>query len=165
MGIADWLGIGKTVADVTDKATNGVANIITVAKGDIPPEAKGEIEKLKVQIGGDIEKLVQNSVEQARDFAIKYEGSADQVPKWLLLVRSLIRPLVTILTFGWFFTFLSIVLYRVLHGMPDATQLLYDLPQGFWWILGIILTFWFGGKVGERVVEKIKQPSSGEQEK
>ena len=156
MGLADWLGIGKSVAEVADKATNGVANIITVAKGDIPPEAKGEIEKLKVQLNGDIEKLVQDSVQQARDFALKYEGTAEQVPKWLLLTRSLIRPVVTILTFGWFFAILCIDMWNVAKHTPDYVMLLNNLPDGFWWILGVILTFWFGGKVGERIAEKIK---------
>jgi hypothetical protein len=157
MGLAQWLGIGKTVADVTEKATTGVADIITVAKGDIPPEAKGEIEKLKVQISGDIEKLVQNSVNEARDFALQYEGTAAQVPKWLLLVRSLIRPTVTVLTFGWFFSILCIDMFHIAKQTADYTLLLDNIPQGFWWILGIILTFWFGGKVGERVAEKVRQ--------
>ena len=156
MGIADWLGIGKTVADVTDKATNGVANIITTAKGDIPPAAKGEIEKLKVQIGGEIEKLVQNSVDKAREFAIAYEGRADQVPAWLLLLRSLIRPIITIYAFGWFFVALTIDIVNLMRQVPDYHMILNDLPQGFWWILGTVALFWFGGKAGERIVERIK---------
>ena len=155
MGIAEWLGIGKGVAEVTEKVTGGVANIITVAKGDLTPEAKGEIEKLKVTIAGDLEKIVQGSIQEAREFAIKYEGSAEQIPKWLLVVRSIIRPLITLMTFGWFMAILSIDLVNIAKRVEDYRMLLLDLPQGFWWILGIILTFWFGGKAVERITEKI----------
>ena len=155
MGIAEWLGIGKGVADVTEKVTSGVANIITVAKGDLTPEAKGEIEKLKVTIAGDLDKLVQNSVQEARNFAIQYEGSAEQIPKWLLVVRSLIRPTVTILTFGWFMAILTVDLWNLATRVEGYEMLLTQLPQGFWWILGIILTFWFGGKAVERITEKM----------
>jgi len=160
--LASFLGIGKTVADVTDKATNGIANIITTAKGDIPPEAKGEIEKLKIEIGGDIEKIVQTSVDKAREFAIRYEGSAEQIPKWLLVVRSLIRPLITIFTFGWFGAFVTVDLINIFKRTDDYTMILIELPSGFWWIMGVILTFWFGGKVGERVAAQIRKPVNPE---
>ena len=155
--LSEALGIGKDVAEVTDSVADGISNVIVTAKGDIPAEAKGEIEKIRAEGKIRMMELVQNSVDKAREFAIKYEGSAEQIPKWLLVVRSLIRPVVTILTFGWFFAILCIDMWHVAKQAPDYTMLLGNLPQGFWWMLGIILTFWFGGKVGERIVEKIKE--------
>lgn len=161
MGIADWLGIGKTVGEVADKAANGAVNLVAVAKGDLTPEVKGKIELLKTEIAGDVEKIVQNSVDKAREFALEYEGRADQVPKWLLLVRALIRPVVTIYAFGWFFAALTVDIINKMQRTPDYELILNELPEGFWWILGTVALFWFGGKAIERTAEKIKdKPSS-----
>ena len=157
MGLADFFGIGKAAADTATSLTSGIVDIVTVAKGDIPPAAKAEIRKLEIAGQNKINELVQQSVDKAREFALQYEGRADQIPKWLLVVRSVIRPLITLLTFGWFMAALSIDLYNgAFKNVPDYVWILNKLPQGFWWILGIIITFWFGGKVGERIVEKLK---------
>lgn len=161
-GIAEWLGIGKTVAEVTDKATSGVAEIITVAKGDIPPEAKGEIEKLKVQLSGDIEKLLIDAEQKSRDFYLQYEGTATQVPKWILVLRSIIRPAITILTFIEFYLILSVDIWNVFRHTPDYELFLKQLPEGFWVIFGLIIGFWFSGKAVEHAVEKIRGNSSAD---
>ena len=164
--IAEWLGIGKEVATVADSVATGARDLITVIKDKVPPEMRGEIEKQQAVIDGElaklketgaqqIEQIVQNSVEQARNFALDYEGRADQIPKWLLVVRSVIRPLITLWTFGWFVTVCSIDLINTSKQTEDYELLLTRMPQGFWWIFGIILTFWFGGKVAERTAQTI----------
>lgn len=155
MGIKDWFDLGKAASETAGAITSGITDVVVAAKGDIPPEAKAQLKILEEQGKQTIERLVQNSVEQARQFALKYEGTAEQIPKWLLLIRALIRPLITLLTFGWFGCFLSIDLYNILKATPEYTMILVTLPSGFWWILGIVMGFWFGGKVGERVAEKI----------
>jgi len=156
MGILELLGLGKDIAQVSTSITDGATDIIVAAKGDISADDKGKLKLLQEQGSQKIDKLVQDSVQQAREFAIKYEGSAEQVPKWLLIVRSLIRPVVTILTFGWFFVILCIDMYHATNRTEDYVLLIKDLPQGFWLVLGVILTFCFGGKAVERVVERLK---------
>jgi hypothetical protein len=146
-GVLDWLGIGKVATDAVKKTTSGVADIITTAKGDITPEAKAEIRKLRLE--NEVRVL-----QSLRDFVISYEGSADQVPRWILVLRSLIRPVITIVTFGWFFALLSIDIVALMRG--GEMRALTQLPQGFWVVFGIIIGFWFGGKAGERIAEKMK---------
>jgi len=155
MGLLDFLKVGETVADTASAITTGVAGIIQTVKGDISPEDRAELQKLETETKLKLEQLLVNSDKTFREFTLKYEGTAEQVPRWILVLRSIIRPLITILTFGWFFAVLNIVMVRVLQGVPDAITLLQDIPQAFWWILGIILGFWFGGKAGERIAEKI----------
>ena len=161
MGLLDILNIGKAAADTAESVTNGVANIVRTAKGDLTPEDKAEIQKLRIDTNLKMSQMLVDSEQQLKEFVLKYEGTAEQVPKWILVLRSIIRPLITILTFGWFFVFLNIVMVRVLKGVPNAITLLQDIPQAFWWILGIILGFWFGGKAGERIAEKIGQNTGG----
>lgn len=146
-GVLDWIGIGKVATDAVEKTTSGVADIIRTAKGDITPEMKAQIEKLKLE--NEVRVL-----QSLRDFTLAYEGRADQVPQWILVLRSLIRPVITIVTFGWFFALMSVDIMRLMRG--EEMQALAQLPQGFWVVFGIIIGFWFGGKAGERIAEKMK---------
>lgn len=155
MGLADWLGIGKTVADTAGKLTEGAANIVTAAKTDPNLELKTELEKLRVQTEAEIEKIVQNSVNEARKFAIQYEGKASDIQPWLRVVRNLIRPAFSAFFFGLLVAVVGIDLVRYIRG-EGVWELTTGLPQGIWWLAGIVLTFWFGGKVGERVVQQIQ---------
>ena len=43
---------------------------------------------------------------------------------------------------------------RYLQG-KGAWELLAGLPHGFWWVFGVVLTFWFRGKVGEWIAERV----------
>jgi hypothetical protein len=152
-GIADWLGIGKTVSDTATALTNGAANIVSAAKANPTAEINAELEALRLQTRIEIEKLVEKSVESAREFAVQYEGAAKDVPKWIAVFRSLIRPLITILFSGIFATATVIDFIASTKG-DEAWRLIGSLPQGFWWAFGVILGFWFGGRAVEHVVEK-----------
>ncbi len=156
MSIATWLGIGKTVADTASALTSGAAEIVTAAKTDPNRAVDAEIEKLRIDAEARIEELVTRSAESARAWSIQYEGRASEIQPWLRVVRNLIRPLTTLLFVGIFAT--AAVIDFVGQVRADAPwRLLAGLPQGFWWAFGIVLTFWFGGKVGERIAEQIRK--------
>lgn len=87
---------------------------------------------------------------------LKYEGEATQIPPWLRVWRGVIRPFVTTLTFLFLFLVLGVDLFNFLVHTPGYTLLITQLPSGFWWLLGIVATFWFGGRAGEHLWEKIK---------
>jgi hypothetical protein len=171
MGILDLLGladkIGSGVKDITDGIGNNTGKIITRIKDTVPPEMRGEIEKLQVQIDADIEKakvdaaikaqqLLQTAEAGFREFVIKYEGSATEVPKWILVIRSLIRPIITVFMFMGFMFFLGADLISISKHGIQAELIMGLLPQAFWVVLGIVLGFWFGGKIGENLVDKLK---------
>lgn len=171
MGLFNW---GKAIKDSGEGVKSaftgigdGIGGIIDSAKGQIPPEYQGEIEKLKVQLSGELKKAeietgikVQEIMAEAQrsiyDFSLKYEGTADQVPKWILVLRSIIRPVITICMFFSLMFFIGFDIKQAWGG--NTSQLIMTvLPQAYWVILGIILGFWFGGKAGENIADKLKK--------
>lgn len=171
MGLFNW---GKAIKDSGDGVKSafngigdGVGKIINSAKGQVPPDLVGEIERLEVQLTGELKKAeietgikVQEIMAQAQqsiyDFSLKYEGTADQVPKWILVLRSIIRPVITICMFFSLMFFIGFDIKQAWSGNTDHL-LMTVLPQAYWVILGIILGFWFGGKAGENIADKLKR--------
>lgn len=171
MGLFNW---GKAVKDAgsgVKSAFNGIGDgvggIIDSAKGQIPPEYQGEIEKLKVQLEGELKKaeietgikvqeIMADAQQSIYDFSLKYEGTADQVPKWVLVLRSVIRPVITICMFFSLMFFIGFDIKQIWDGKADKL-IMTILPQAYYVILGIILGFWFGGRVGENITEKLKK--------
>lgn len=161
---ADKIGAG--IKDSFEGAGNGVSKIIDSAKGQIPAEYVGEIEKIKAQAQGEIKTLqIQTTmkVEELKaeaqktlyDFTLQYEGTASQVPAWVLIMRSIIRPVITICMFFSLMFFIGFDIYGIWTGSDKL--ILTELPQAYYVILGIILGFWFGGKAGENIADKIKK--------
>ncbi len=156
-GIADWLGIGKTISDTAANLTAGAADIVTAAKTDPNKHLDTELKKLQVAAGVEIEKITQETLKAARNWSLQYEGKASEIQPWLRVVRNLIRPAFSLYFLGLLVTVTGIDLVRYIQG-GGAWELTTGLPQGVWWLAGIVLTFWFGGKVGERIAEQIKKP-------
>lgn len=166
MGLFNWGKAAKDAGDGVNAAFtglgDGIGNIINSAKGQIPPEYQGQIEKLKVELDGVIKKaeietgikirsIMAEAQKSLYDFSLQYEGTAEQVPKGIVIFRSLIRPVTTTLMVGSFLFFLgSDILKGELYYMNN-------LPPEYWWMLGIVLGFWFGGKMGENIVDKLKK--------
>lgn len=159
--------IGKGIKDIFTGAGDGVSKIITTAKDKVPPEMRGEIEKIGIEITGELEKQrneIDFKIEQIflenqkdlRSFVLKYEGSADQVPKWILILRSVIRPLITMIMFLSYILFVGMDVYNLWQKTPDYNMIQVLLPNGFWVIFGLIIGFWFGGKAGENIADKLK---------
>ena len=160
MGIAELFGIGKEVKDISIGIGDGVSKIVSTVKGEIPPDIQGEIEKLKITTEARITEVLVAAEGKTREFWLQYEGSAAQVPKWVLTIRSLIRPAITIFYFGWFMAFTTmdflmlIRKVRIGEGVVAEDFVLVLLPAAFWAIFGIVVGFWFGGRAGEHIVEK-----------
>jgi hypothetical protein len=170
MGLFNW---GKAVEDAGTGIKSaftgigeGVGNIINSAKGQIPPEYQGKINLLETELQGKLKEAeiatslkVQEIMAQAQtevyQFALKYEGTADQVPKWILMLRSLIRPVLTIAMFFSLLFFMGYDIQKIMTG--GEMVVLSALPSQYWVILAIIIGFWFGGKAGENIVDKLKK--------
>lgn len=148
------LDIAKTV----DSVGTATEKIISNAKGEVSSSDKAKIEKLQLEIGLKLAELSNDGMNDLRSFFLKYEGTADQIPRWLLITRSIIRPAFSLFFFLQLMVFTSIDVFRFLvDGIEFDSWILANMPQAWWWLAGIVLTFWFGGKIGENIVEKIKE--------
>ncbi len=79
-------------------------------------------------------------------FFLEYEGRATEVPRAVLLMRTLIRPVFTwilgLMGIGWI---VGQALGFVHEDMPEALQT---------WV-NIVLGFWFGGRVLEKLSDRV----------
>ncbi len=174
MGILSFFGLGDKVAKVVDSVGDNTVNLVSAFKGDIPPKLKAQLQQLEVKINGDLEnnrmklkgqlaELMTESQKQVYDFALKYEGTAEQVPRWVMIMRSMIRPVITIFYFIWLMVFMTVDLIKIIELSKLGTALTADalvltmLPTAFWAVLGIILGFWFGGRAGEGLVAQLNK--------
>lgn len=156
MGILGWLGVGKDIKDSADGIGDNVAKIISVARGKLPPEQQLELEKIQADVETKLADIRSKSEDSLREFIIRYEGDATQIPKGLLIWRSVIRPAFTTFFFVQLMAVVSIDIYNVLvNKIAFDALLLGNLPSAWWWMMGIVLTFWFGGHGVERAVEKL----------
>lgn len=161
MGLFDRGKIVKEVIDsssgLVDSVQGGVTNIVAASKGEMTPEAKFKIEELKLNIGYFIKELGYKLENSFQNFTLAYEGAAKDMPKSIQILRSVIRPFITIYTYVIFGVFCTIDAINLIQRTENYEMILKQLPTEFWVVFSIILTFWFGGKVGERLVEKIKK--------
>lgn len=157
---------GKVVAEIMDSGSNmvdsvsgGVTDIIAASKGELTPEAKYKLAELTMNLGYQVKELALKAQTATLDFFLEYEGAAKDLPKSIQIIRALIRPIITIYMFLTFAMFCTIDIYHVTVRTEDYTMILKSLPSEYWIVFGIVLTFWFGGKVGERITEKLKAKS------
>jgi len=157
MGVLSWLGIGKDIKDSADSIGKGVSDIINAAKGQLPPDAIVKLEEIKSDVAVKLESIKATADNAIHQWALDYEGRPDQVPKWLLIWRGIIRPAYTTFFFVQLGAVLAYDAWRLAVQHVAFDQLLLPkMPKAWWWMQGIILTFWFGGRVGEHLVEKLK---------
>jgi len=161
MGFFDKGKIVKEVIDstsgLTDSVSNGVTSIVAASKGEMTPEAKFKLAELTLNIGFMVKELGYKIANSFQDFMLAYEGASKDMPKSIQILRAIIRPFITIYTYVIFGVFCTIDVINLLKRVENYEMILKQLPTEFWVVFSIILTFWFGGKVGERIVEKIKQ--------
>jgi len=93
-------------------------------------------------------KLLEYSL-QERDlmqkFFLEYEGRATEIPRWVLILRALIRPLFTYL-YGilgglWIIGYMT----RLINEPPPEALVIWN---------GIVMTFWFGSRYYEKKINK-----------
>jgi hypothetical protein len=149
-------GGAASVASITDSVGKGATDIIAAAKGQLTPEDQAKIDALKVQTSQAIATAMAGQTKAAQDFAIAYEGNATQVPKWVLIMRSIIRPAFTLFFFIILVSAVLVDFLAVLRTKEYAWNLLTSLPDAFWWIFGIVVAFWFGDRTVSSVLETWK---------
>ena len=95
---------------------------------------KGQREKLKADMEMHVMKEARMESGQFRDFVLQYEGAAKDVPRVIVLLRSLIPPAFTILIGYCDYLFFT---GETTAWQPEAIALLKAVNV-------IILAFWFG---------------------
>jgi|TARA_Y100001973_G_C5185594_1_gene327639 hypothetical protein len=114
---------------------NIVSSLIPVVSKVIDkalPDPK-EQAKAKLLITKELQNAEFQKEKVFRDFVVAYEGSADQIPKFILILRSSVRPILTYVLAGLF-------IYGFLNPdkINDGTfKMLYQLNV-------ISLGFWYG---------------------
>lgn len=138
----------KLLGKVVDAAA-GVAGKALENRGE-----KIETEQIAVEIKGKLLDVILTEDAQLRNFMLEYEGRAvDQAP-WVRAFRALIRPVVTVVTF--------VMIFLSFIGSWRGWDIsLVGLPSQFWWIAGLVVGFWFGGRAGEHMIEKIQGATNG----
>ena len=113
---------------------NIVSSLIPVVSKVIDKALPDPKEQAKAKLL--ITKELQNGISKRkvfRDFVVAYEGSADQIPKFILILRSSVRPILTYVLAGLF-----IYGFSNPDKINDGTfKMLYQLNV-------ISLGFWYG---------------------
>lgn len=142
--------IKQALSGVLDGIFSGADKIIDNFKVDPTKKLEAKLELRNMAI---------TESKNLQEFAIQYEGDASQVPKWIVVLRSIIRPSITICMFFSFMVFLGYDIYKLLkEGSTDFV--LTKLPTPYYAMLGIVLGFWFGGKAGERMLESLNKKNT-----
>jgi hypothetical protein len=126
------------VGRIVDGVSGTIGKVIDKIAGDkVDEKTKLELEQAKIQILSEVESnatvLLQKEMADFRSFILKYEGAADSVPQFIVVLRSIIRPIMTILVFGIYgYAFLNPA------GFDNSRlSMLYPLVL-------IVVGFWFG---------------------
>lgn len=156
MGLFNWGKAVKDSGEGIETALSGVSGIINSAKGQNPEldilmvQMEGELKKAQIEAVFRMQEVLSEAQKSTYDFALKYEGTADQVPKWVLIFRAMIRPVITVAMAG------SLLFFMGKDILTGELVYMNTLPDQYWWMLGIVLGFWFGGKIGENITDKLK---------
>jgi hypothetical protein len=107
MGIAEWLGLGKTIKEGSEGIGGLVETTVSSITGELKPDDKAKIELLKLEVQKQAQEMGLKASEQFNNFILQYEGKAEDMPKVIQIMRALIRPvfslyflLVLFITFG-----------------------------------------------------------------
>lgn len=154
MGIAEWLGIGKTIKDGADGIGGLVETTVSSITGELKPADKAKIESMKIELTTKLEELSLQGSKQFYNFMIQYEGKAEDVPKVVQIARSLVRPITTYFFLGLLMIAVGIDFYNVLFQEAKSFILLSTIPQELWWLIIAVFSFWFAGRTGEKVADR-----------
>jgi hypothetical protein len=124
-----------------------VFNLVNKGLDKFVPDKMDEKDKeeLKQNMEMFVAKEARTESSAFRDFVVQYEGAAKDVPRLIVILRSLIRPVFTILV-GWLD-----YIYFTGHGFtPEQGDLLKAVNV-------IVLFFWFGERAvtNSGIVEKL----------
>jgi len=85
---------------------------------------------------------------QLQDFFIAYEGSAVDMPRFVQIMRGIIRPAITLSSFYGLLLLMLILIYDpTLWATPLQQEMVGRLLNILYVVNLIVLTFWFGEKI------------------
>ena len=153
--IGEFLGIGKSIKDGAEGIGGLVETTVSSITGELKPDDKAKIEAMKLELETKLEELSLEGSKQFYDFMLGYEGKAEDVPKVIQILRSLPRPLFSIFFLVILFISFGIDYFNMIANKVYDFTLIKNLPNEFWWILGIVISFYFAGRASEKVVDKL----------
>ena len=125
--------------------------------------SEAEAAQAELELRKSIEGSLQRSEDSFRDFFIKYEGEAKDMPRAIQVLRGSVRPVITYLALIFF----AITAWRYISLVGTASleqlSLIGGVLQLLFWLNIITLTFWFGEKVVTRsgLVDVFRQRFNG----
>jgi len=152
--IGEFLGIGKTIKDGAEGIGGLVETTVSSITGELKPDDKAKIEAMKLELETKLEELSLEGSKQFYDFMLGYEGKAEDVPKVVVIIRALIRPVFSLYFLGVIFISFGIDFYNLVFNSQEGFKLINSLPAEFWWIFGVVVSFWFASRGAEKVVDK-----------
>ena len=127
-----------------------IANVVSIGLDKFLPDKMSEQDRETLKRDVQFHLMEQAAKESGafREFVVAYEGAAKDVPRVVVVFRSLIRPTFTILVgyFDWLYITASMAIFT-----PDAVSLLKAINI-------IVLGFWFGERALQRsgIMEVLK---------
>lgn len=123
----------EKIVDVADKVFDRL----------VPDKQKAQ--QIKLQFNKEFIQLMIQERELMQKFILEYEGTATQVPKFVLIMRSLIRPL-----FTWLFGLIGAG-WAIAYGFGFTAK---PIPQELAVWISLVMGFWFGGRIYEKKINK-----------
>jgi len=119
--------------------------------------------KMEAELQTELWSFMQTQEDQFRNFVLDYEGKATDIPRWVLGIRSTVRPF---LTYAFSGLWIGLAVYVFLHSADFTPAQVAQVDQWGDWLFKLVtitLIFWFGEKVVERtglvdIFKKPKQP-------
>ncbi len=106
---------------------------------------KNKAAQIKAQFNKELMQAMLQERDMMQKFILDYEGRATEVPKFVLLMRSLIRPV-----FTWLFGLIGAA-WVVGQALGVIQK---NMPQALAVWVGIVMSFWFGGRFFEKIKGK-----------
>lgn len=99
------------------------------------------------------EYVLQNSLEIDRDFRnfiVEYEGAAKDVDPKVQILRSIIRPIISL----WAVGMISYLMFADPEHITNVAKNMELIPDKLWDIFFIVFAFWFGGRAVQHIIDK-----------
>jgi len=123
----------EKIVDIADKVFDRL----------VPDKQKAE--KIKLQFNRELIDMMLRERDMMQKFILEYEGTATQVPRFVLLMRSLIRPF-----FTWLFGLIGAG-WAIGYGIGWIAK---PIPQELAVWISLVMGFWFGGRIYEKKINK-----------
>jgi hypothetical protein len=148
--------------DIIDSVTgvfkgggDAITDVVSVAKGKLPPDQMVELEIIESNFKLELAKAEILAIEKAKEFILKDEQPERQ-PDWLITWKGLIRPAFATIIFLTLIMFFGVDIFNIVSGVKDYELIIDKLPGGYWGISSIIIGFYFAAQGFERTLTNIR---------